>query len=189
LIEGQTSYIIAAVAVLAIILAVLATGGVIRRARRHQTSNTAVRGGAMFGNRKQSQALPAANLNGKPETVIGANTSIVGTLKSDGNIRIDGRVEGDIEILGNLIIGETGQVIATIKAQNVHVSGAVKGEITAIEQLEISPTGKVWGDITSSALHIEPGGLFRGQSSMMTNIDEPLLLEAPRPDRRDEHKA
>lgn len=143
----------------------------------------------MFGNRKQSQALPAANLNGKPETVIGANTSFVGTLKSDGNIRIDGRVEGDIEILGNLIIGETGQVIATIKAQNVHVSGAVKGEITAIEQLEISPTGKVWGDITTSALYIEPGGLFRGQSSMMTNIDEPLLLEAPRPDRRDEQKA
>ncbi len=139
----------------------------------------------MFGNRKQSQAISAPALNGKPETVIGANTSFVGTLKSDGNIRIDGRVEGDIEILGNLIIGETGQVIATIKAQNVHVSGAVKGEITALEQLEISPTGKVWGDITTSALHIEPGGLFRGQSSMTTNIDEPLLLEAPRPERRD----
>lgn len=139
----------------------------------------------MFGNRKQSQAVPPATLNGKPETVIGANTSFVGTLKSDGNIRIDGRVEGDVEILGNLIIGETGQVIATVKAQNVHVSGAVKGEITAVEQLEISPTGKVWGDITTAALHIEPGGLFRGQSAMSTNIDEPLLLEAPRPNRNE----
>jgi cytoskeletal protein CcmA (bactofilin family) len=120
-------------------------------------------------------------MNGKPETVIGANTRFVGTLTSDGNIRIDGSVEGDIEVLGNLIIGETGRVIATVKAQNVHVSGAVKGEITAVEQLEISPTGKVWGDIITAALHIEPGGLFRGQSSMTTNIDEPLLLEAPRP--------
>jgi len=119
-------------------------------------------------------------MNGKPETIIGANTRFQGTLTSDGNIRIDGSVEGDIEVLGNLIIGETGRVIATIKAQNVHVSGAVKGEITAVEQLEISPTGKVWGDITTAALHIEPGGLFRGQSAMTTNIDEPLLLEAPR---------
>jgi cytoskeletal protein CcmA (bactofilin family) len=133
----------------------------------------------MFSNKKQQAAAPAT-LNGKPETIIGTNTSIVGTLKSDGNIRIDGSVEGDIEILGNLIIGETGRVIATLKAQNVHVSGAVKGEITAVEQLEISPTGKVWGDITTAALHIEPGGLFRGQSAMSTNIDEPLLLEAPR---------
>lgn len=137
----------------------------------------------MFGNNKKVQAAAPSALNGKPETVIGANTSIVGTLKSDGNIRIDGTVEGDIEILGNLIIGETGRVIATVKAQNVHVSGAVKGEITAVEQLEISPTGKVWGDITTAALHIEPGGLFRGQSAMSTNIDEPLLLEAPRTTR------
>jgi cytoskeletal protein CcmA (bactofilin family) len=137
----------------------------------------------MFSNNKKAQAAAPSTLNGRPETVIGTNTSIVGTLKSDGNIRIDGTVEGDIEILGNLIIGETGRVIATVKAQNVHVSGAVKGEITAVEQLEISPTGKVWGDITTAALHIEPGGLFRGQSAMSTNIDEPLLLEAPRTSR------
>ena len=137
----------------------------------------------MFGTNKKAQPNAPSSLNGRPETVIGTNTSIVGTLKSDGNIRIDGTVEGDIEILGNLIIGETGRVIATLKAQNVHVSGAVKGEIIAVEQLEISPTGKVWGDITTAALHIEPGGLFRGQSAMSTNIDEPLLLEAPRTGR------
>lgn len=134
----------------------------------------------MFGNNKKTQAITAPIVNAKPETVIGANTTFVGTIKTDGNVRIDGTLEGDIEILGNLIIGETGRVIATIKAQNVHVSGAVKGEITAVEQLEISPTGKVWGDIVTAALHIEPGGLFRGQSAMSTNIDEPLLLEAPR---------
>ena len=67
----------------------------------------------MFGNTKKPQIATPSTLNGKPETVIGTNTSIVGSLKSDGNIRIDGSVEGDIEILGNLIIGETGRVIAT----------------------------------------------------------------------------
>lgn len=134
----------------------------------------------MFGQRRANPANPAVNST-KPETTIGANTRFVGTLTSDGNIRIDGSVEGDIEVLGNLIVGESGRVIATIKAQNVHVSGAVKGEITATEKLEISPTGKVWGDITTAALQIDPGGLFRGQSTMSANVDEPLLLEAPRP--------
>lgn len=134
----------------------------------------------MFGQRKSNSSSPSVHST-KPETTIGANTRFVGTLTSDGNIRIDGSVEGDIEVLGNLIVGETGRVIATIKAQNVHVSGAVKGEIIATEKLEISPTGKVWGDITTAALQIDPGGLFRGQSTMSANIDEPLLLEAPRP--------
>lgn len=135
----------------------------------------------MFGQkqRQPGAAVPAASTSGRPETVIGANTRIVGSVNSDNNIRIDGAVEGDIEVLGNLIIGETGRVIATIKAQNVHISGAVKGEITATEKLEISPTGKVWGDITTAALQIEPGGIFRGQSTMTSNIDEPLLLEGP----------
>ncbi len=141
----------------------------------------------MFGNTKKAQTpVPTAMVHSKPETIVGANTSFVGTIKTDGNVRIDGTVEGDIEILGNLIVGETGRVIATIKAQNVHVSGAVKGEITAVEQLEISPTGKVWGDIVTAALHIEPGGLFRGQSSMSPSLDEPLLLEAPRANGRGE---
>jgi len=128
--------------------------------------------------KKPSETMPV--VHSKPETIIGANTQFVGTLTSDGNVRIEGTFEGDIEILGNLIVGEPARVIATIKAQCVHVSGAVKGEITATESLEISPTGKVWGDITTAALHIEPGGLFRGQSAMSMNGDEPLLLEAPR---------
>jgi cytoskeletal protein CcmA (bactofilin family) len=134
----------------------------------------------MFGSNKKAASTSLPLVNTKPETTIGTNTRFVGTITSDGNVRIDGSVEGDIEILGNLIVGETGRVIATIKAQNVHISGAVKGEVTASENLEISPTGKVWGDITTAALHIEPGGLFRGQSAMSSGSDEPLLLEAPR---------
>ncbi len=140
----------------------------------------------MFGSNKKTTTAQQPTMVGKPETVIGANTSFVGTLKSDGNLRIDGSVEGDVEVLGNLIIGATGRVIASVKGQNVHVSGAVKGEIIAVEQLEISPTGKVWGDITTAALHIEPGGLFRGQSAMTTSVEEPLLLEAPRTNGRGE---
>lgn len=134
----------------------------------------------MFGNGGKKPVPSPATSNSKSETVIGATTKFVGTLTSDGNIRVDGRVEGDIEVLGNLIIGETGQVIATVKAKSVHVAGAIKGELTAEELLEIAPTGKVWGDITTASLHIEPGGLFRGQSAMTSTIDEPLLLEAPR---------
>lgn len=139
----------------------------------------------MFGGAKKPGPTPATS-NNKPETVIGTGTSFVGTVTCEGNIRVDGRLEGDIDVLGTLIIGESGQVIATVKAQSVHVAGAIKGEITAVQLLEIAPTGKVWGDITTSSLHIEPGGLFRGQSAMTSTVDEPLLLEGPRTTIREE---
>ncbi len=112
------------------------------------------------------------------ETSIGANSSVNGSLRVDGDIRIDGTFEGDIEVVGKLIIGATGRVIATIQATNIHVAGAVKGDIVATQQLEISETGKVWGTVTALALHIEPGGLFQGQSAMQSD-EEPLLLDAP----------
>ena len=60
----------------------------------------------MFGSKKPQTAMATVS-NTKPETVIGSNTSFVGSIKSDGNMRIDGTVEGDIEVLGTLIIGET----------------------------------------------------------------------------------
>jgi len=149
-----------------------------QRAARSRTLQEDFMGFMGNSNKKAAPAPVAAS--GRPETSIGANTSIVGSLKCDGNMRIDGSFEGDIEVLGDLIIGATGRVIATIKANNIHVSGAVKGELIASEQLQISHTGKVWGDITAVALQIEPGGLFRGQSAMSA-ADEPLLLEAPKP--------
>lgn len=92
----------------------------------------------MFGsNRKSAQPQPV--VNGRAETVIGANTRFVGTLNAEGNVRIDGAVEGDIEVVGNLIIGETGRVIATIKARNVHVSGAVKGRLPRLNNWKSHP--------------------------------------------------
>ncbi len=128
------------------------------------------------------QPVVASSSASRMEATIGANTSINGVLKAEGSIRIDGTFEGLLEVIGSVIVGQTGRVVATIKATNVHVSGAVKGEIVATEQLEISQTGKVWGDITANALHIEPGGMFRGQSAMLSP-DEPLLLEAPQSGR------
>lgn len=127
---------------------------------------------------KSSQITPSTTVKGQPQTVIAAHTSISGMLQTEGDIRIDGAFEGEIEVLGNLIVGATGRVVANIKATVVHVAGAVKGDVVATETLEISETGKLWGSVTTSALHIEPGGMFRGQSAMQ-GPDEPVLLEAP----------
>lgn len=100
------------------------------------------------------------------ETVVSTTTSFKGVIKSDGLITVNGRVEGEIETAGSLLVGKQGQVQATITAQNVAVAGSVVGNITASERLEIASTGKVLGDIATACLVIEEGGFFHGHSHM-----------------------
>src|SRR5687767_2272944 len=99
--------------------------------------------GFLTGNRSNRTQPSSNSAAGHLETAIGANASIAGTLKSDGDVRIDGSFEGEIEVLGNVIVGASGRVVASIRASNIHVSGAVKGDLVAQETLEISETGKV----------------------------------------------
>jgi len=113
---------------------------------------------------------------GKIDNILGPNTSYNGTVKSDGNIRIDGIYQGYIETAGNLIIGPSAKVLADIVANSIQVWGAVRGNITAQSRLEILPDGRVWGDIHVASLLIDEGGMFRGQCVMASENAEPLTL-------------
>lgn len=144
----------------------------------------------MFGKEKtatSSASLPsstAAPSGGgavaKIETVIGPTANFKGAVQSDGGLRIDGVFEGSVQIAGNLIIGESGKVIADVTAQNVSVAGALKGTVKAAGRLEILSSGRVWGDISVASFLIDEGGFFRGQSIMPGEPDMPML-EAPAP--------
>jgi cytoskeletal protein CcmA (bactofilin family) len=114
----------------------------------------------------------------KLETVIGPNANFKGIIQSDGGLRVDGVFQGEIQLAGNLVVGETGKVMADIKVQNVSVSGMVKGTINTTGRLEILSTGKVWADISVASLLIDEGGFYRGQSMMPGESDLPVL-EAP----------
>jgi cytoskeletal protein CcmA (bactofilin family) len=143
----------------------------------------------MFGKEKtgsSSASLPtiSASPSGggsastKIETVIGPTANFKGTVQSDGGLRVDGVFEGNIQLAGNLIIGESGKVIAEVTAQNVSVAGALKGTVKAVGRLEILSNGRVWGDISVASFLIDEGGFFRGQSIMPGEADMPML-EAP----------
>jgi len=120
---------------------------------------------------KKSDAPVVAG--GKISNILGPDTSYKGTLKSDGNIRVDGVFEGLIETAGNVVIGPSAKVLADIIASSVQVWGAVRGNITAQGRLEILSTGRVWGDVKVSSMLIDEGGMFRGQCFMMAEDVEP----------------
>ncbi|MFO7695822.1 MAG: polymer-forming cytoskeletal protein [Anaerolineae bacterium] len=120
----------------------------------------------------------SAAVAGGLETVLGTSTSFQGVLKSDGNIRVDGRVQGRIETAGNLVIGPSSRVVADIRANAVQVWGQIQGNIQTSGRLEILSSGRVFGEVTVGSLMIDEGGLFRGQCFMDgQDVDELLISD------------
>lgn len=99
-------------------------------------------------------------------TVIGSDTQIVGSITSTGVVRIDGRLEGDVQSESDVVVGEKGHLKGKVVARNMSVAGEVHGDLRLRGRLEILASGKVFGEIRVSALAIEDGGMFRGKCDM-----------------------
>ena len=110
-------------------------------------------------------------------SVLGPGINWTGSLRGAGGIRIEGNFEGDVQIKGMLVVGETGKITCrSLHANTVIVAGLVKGNVVA-EKLEIRATGRVWGDVQVVAFSTEEGAFLRGQVTMEEHID--LGLEVP----------
>ena len=99
-------------------------------------------------------------------------TSIEGEIRSEGDMRIDGLLKGNINISGKLVIGEKGRVEGEIKCSNANVSGYLQGKIQVEELLSLAASAKVKGDVFTNKLSIEPGAEFTGSCSMGSVIRE-----------------
>jgi cytoskeletal protein CcmA (bactofilin family) len=93
-----------------------------------------------------------------------------GKLSFRDTVRIDGRFEGEISSDNTLIVGETGDIHATIKSETVIVSGSVNGDILARRQITLHRTAKVKGNLQTASLLVEEGAQFNGQIAMGTDM-------------------
>ena len=98
---------------------------------------------------------------------IGAHTSIVGALHFDGNIQLEGAVQGEVRC-NSLTISECGRVDGLIVADAVTVAGEVDGSIYA-NTIVLRSTCEVEGEINHSELNLEPGCYFEGKSRRFAN--------------------
>ena len=124
--------------------------------------------------RKRSDTVPLAAQAVPTErvtSVLGPGVVWKGSLSGSGGIRIEGAFDGDINLRGLLVVGETGRVTCeNLRANVVIVAGAVRGNITA-EKIEIRSTGRVWGDVVTAAFSTEEGAFLRGQIRMEDKVE------------------
>jgi cytoskeletal protein CcmA (bactofilin family) len=120
---------------------------------------------------------PQAAMTKTPETVnpgkinsIMEGTSIEGEIKSDSNLRVDGRVKGTIHVKGRLIVGQSGSIEGEVVCQSSDIEGTVVGRINCQDLLSLKATAKLQGDINTKKLAIEPGAVFTGNCSMAGGV-------------------
>jgi cytoskeletal protein CcmA (bactofilin family) len=124
----------------------------------------------------QVQSRPAAVV------VLGPRDSLVGTLTVEGDVQIEGRLEGEVAASGAVSVGSTGTARAKIEARDISISGNVEGSVVAQDLLSIGDTAVVSGDVRSSRLRVDEGASVNATITMSVTGDAP-------PARRTDHRA
>lgn len=101
-------------------------------------------------------------------STIGRGTVIRGTVRGEGDIEIDGRVEGVVDVDGDVTLGESARIRiedGALSGRRVTVRGAVAGNIRGVSSLLLEEGARVVGDLASPSIGIRPGGMLRGHVS------------------------
>ena len=110
-------------------------------------------------------AAPAAD--GKPNTVtLGPRDRVVGQLYVEGDLRVGGRVDGEVIATGDVDIGATARLKASVAGREINVRGQVTGNVTARHRLQLAGSSSLTGDVQAERLVIQDGATFSGNISM-----------------------
>ncbi len=115
----------------------------------------------MFQKSTKSEPANVSSIN-----LIGNGTFITGDINSNGDVRIDGVLKGNINITGKLVVGSSGKIEGSVVCQNADVSGEIQGKTTVSELLSLKANAKLIGDIITDKISIEPSAIFTGTCNM-----------------------
>jgi cytoskeletal protein CcmA (bactofilin family) len=109
-------------------------------------------------------------------SVIGAGTVVSGHVRGEGSLEILGRVEGDVSVTGNIVIGPEGRVRGNVSGGQLTIAGQVQGDLRGSQAVLLEPGARVAGDISGPRVGIAPGALARGH---VTTDGEPVHAARP----------
>lgn len=115
----------------------------------------------MFQKVNKSSTVESSSIN-----LIGNGTNITGDINSNGDVRIDGTLKGNLSITGKLVVGSSGNIEGNVTCQNADISGEIHGKVTVSELLSLKSSAKLLGDIITGKISIEPNATFTGTCNM-----------------------
>ena len=110
---------------------------------------------------------------------LGPRDRLIGQLYIEGDLRVGGTVEGQVEATGDVDVAEGATVKASVTGREVGISGQVQGPVVASKKLVVSRSGSLVGDVRVPRLVIQDGASFSGNVSMGKAVGSPAPVEAP----------
>ena len=107
-------------------------------------------------------------------TLIGEGYTITGEIQGPSVIRIEGKIIGDVNVEGGVVLGENGNIEGNITTKSAVIYGTVNGNVKTTH-LEIKKSGHINGDIITDTLEVELGAKYNGRLSMQP---QQILKEA-----------
>lgn len=145
------------------------------------------RGNAAVDNEDQTEPAISDSINIVRQVTIGTTISIKGEVTGDEDLLIEGNVEGTIDLADfDLTIGQSGNVVADIRAKSITVQGRVEGDIRASQSVLITETARMVGNIKSPRVALEDGADFKGSIDMRDDTQPSSVAAAPTPINRDQ---
>lgn len=133
----------------------------------------------MFNKQEQKVAEELSNSS----NIIGKGTILEGNLETFGNIRIEGKVIGNIKTKSKAAFGQSSQVEGSVLAQNAEIAGHISGTVEVTEILVLKPTAVIDGDIITNKLIVESGAAFNGSCKMGVKSKEIKIGKAEGEDK------
>ena len=118
----------------------------------------------MFGNNKKPQTYQP--VSGPVDTLISQHCTIEGNLLTQNSVKVDGRIQGNLQAIGQAIIGEHGLVKGDVHSTDLLVFGRLEGNVRA-KAVQLKPTARILGNIETETLEVEPGAFYQGSVTML----------------------
>ena len=123
--------------------------------------------------KKQDAVVRANGATQSGYSVLDAQVVVRGDIETDGMLRIDGRLEGNVRRAAVVVVGAGASIVGNVTARELVVGGTIAGNIVVETRVEVESTAEVDGDIEADAILIHEGGAVRGRLCVRTRSGAP----------------
>ncbi|RSK41486.1 bactofilin family protein [Mangrovimonas spongiae] len=106
------------------------------------------------------------------QNIIAKGTKLIGDFVSEGDLRIDGTIEGNVKTPGKVVVGKTGFVKGTLEGTDAHFEGKFSGKLSLEGTLTLKTSAFVEGEVVVGKLAVEPGATFNVTCAMKGAVKE-----------------
>jgi cytoskeletal protein CcmA (bactofilin family) len=111
-------------------------------------------------------AAPAPAPPREKSSFLGAGCSFEGEVAGKGSFECGGKIDGNVDFSGDVVIGHGGVAKAQLKGRRINVEGRLEGDASGSEKVEVGSSGHVEGDVRAPAVQFAEGAFFEGNVEM-----------------------